>query len=452
VPLTRAADWLLGPEPGRLRPLLARTGGVTALFAAGTAVAALRLPDGQRNVLWSEDGNQFLEGAFRHDYLGMLFTPYAGYMHFLPRTAAQLVEAVLPTTELGTGMNLAGAAVWSAAAVAAFVFTRDRVQLPLRVLLWLLVLIVPIGSLEVATNVSNSHWFLMFALFLALSARSGPGTARIVFGSALVAAAVLSDPLSLAFAPLVIARAVVLPRLRENVVGLVFAAAAVVQVIVVLGTERDRGDPTLEPVTMASTYLVRVVFGDLLGHTTGTTVYAELGRRPVVLIAAAFVAVLVLLIALRLRRDGLPAIALAASAGFYTATAVLTWNRLGLQEPGTEVFLGGRYLVLPSLLLVVSIVATISAWLPLSGAGRGRRALSIGLLAALSAALIAPGVINYRAPDNKAGVPELSVSVPGFRDECEADPSASVEVPIGPAGYWFLVPCPRILDTSPGGW
>jgi hypothetical protein len=451
VPLTGAADWLLGPAPSRVRPLLARAGAVTALFAAGTAIAALRLPDGQRNVLWSEDGNQFLEGAFRHDYLGMLATPYAGYLHAVPRTAAQIVEAVLPTTQLGTGMNLAGAAVWSAAAVAAFVFTRERVQLPLRCLLWLLVLILPIGSLEVATNVSNSHWFLMFSLFLVLSARSGPGVARTVFGSVLVAASVLSDPLSLVFAPLVLARAVVLPRLRENVVGIVFAAAAVVQVIAVLGTERDRGDPTLQPAAMASTYLVRVVFGDLLGHTTGTSVYAELGRRPVVLIAVAVLLLLVVLIALRLRRDGLPAIALVASAGFFGVTAVLTWNRLGLQDPGAEVFLGGRYLVVPSLLLIVSIVAAVSVWLPPAGARGGRRAVRLGVVLVLAAALIVPGVIDYRSPENKAGVPELSVSVPGFLDECAADPAASMQVPIGPAGYWFLVPCERILDPAPTG-
>ncbi|MCS5716199.1 hypothetical protein NVV95_16755 [Herbiconiux sp. CPCC 205716] len=447
MPLSRAraATWVFGPEAGRVSPFPARAGAVTALFVVGTAVAALRLPDGQRNVLWSEDGNQFLEGAFAHDYLTNLVTPYAGYMHFLPRTAAQLVEAVVPTTQLGTGMNLAGAMVWAAAAVAAFVFTRDRVQRPLRLLLWLLVLIVPIGSLEVATNVANSHWFLIFALFLALSARSGPGVGRLLFGSVLVAAAVMSDPLAIAFAPLVLARAVLLPRLRENVVGIVFAAAAVVQVLVVLGTERDRGEPELEPAAMAATYLVRVVFGDLLGHTTGSAVYDTLGRHPVVLIAAAVVALLVLLIALRLGRDGLPALALAASAAFFTVTAVLTWASLGAPAPGQEVFRAGRYLVVPSLLLIVSTVSATSAWLPGPDARGGRRVARIVGVAIVAAALIAPGVVDYRSPDNKAGVPELTESVPTFRAECEADPAAEVRVPIGPAGYWFLVPCDRIL-------
>jgi hypothetical protein len=41
--------------------------------------------------------------------------------------------------------------------------------------------------------------------------------------------------------------------------------------------------------------------------------------------------------------------------------------------------------------------------------------------------------------------------VPGFLDECAADPAASMQVPIGPAGYWFLVPCEHILDPAPTG-
>ncbi|MCS5734897.1 hypothetical protein [Herbiconiux daphne] len=440
----RFADWAFGRALTPARPLLLRAAVVVVLFAAGIVVTIGRLPREQRNVLWSEDGNQFLAGAFHADYLTNLFTPYAGYMHFLPRTAAQIVEGVVPTGYLGLGMNLAGAAVWSAAALAAFVFTRDRVQVPLRALLWILVLIVPIGSMEVATNTSNSHWFLMFGLFMALSARSG-GVARTVFAAALVAAAVMSDPLALAFLPLVVARALALPRLRENIVSIAFVAAGVVQVLVALGTERDRGEPQLQPGPMAATYLVRVVWGDLVGQVDGTRLYAELGRQPVVFLAAAAMVVLAALIALRWRRSGLAAVALAGSLGFYAVTAVLTWASLGRQEPGVEVFLGGRYLVVPSLLLIVAIVATVSMWLPGPEARGARRVVRIVVALVVAAALIAPGILNYRTPDNKAGVPELSTSVPGFRAACEARPHSSVDVPIAPPGFTFSVPCERIL-------
>ncbi|MGA1835548.1 hypothetical protein VD659_01325 [Herbiconiux sp. 11R-BC] len=443
---TRVADWVFGQPLGAPRALLMRLLVGGGMLVAGLLVVLYRLPPEQQNVLWSEDGNQFLEGAFRSGYLGNLFTPYAGYMHFVPRTAAQIVAAFVPTTQLGLAMNIAGAAVWSTTACAAFVFTRDRVRLPLRFLLWLLVLLVPIGSMEVATNVSNSHWFLIFALFMVLSARSGPGSARIVFGSALVAAAVMSDPLALAFAPLVVARVIAMPRVRENIVGIAFAAAGVVQVLMALSTERNRGEPQLQPGSQLATYLVRVVWGDLLGPSDATRLYELLGRTSVVLIAGAVVVALAVFIGVRWRRAGLAVLALGASAAFWGVTAVLTWVSIGRQPLGVEVFLGGRYLVVPSLLLATSIVAVVNSWLSAPNARRAPRVLGVVVALAVAALLISPGVVDYRTPENKAGVPELTTSVPGFRPVCEADPSATVAVPEAPAGFTFAVPCARILS------
>ncbi|WP_291055610.1 hypothetical protein [Herbiconiux sp.] len=425
---------------------------VVLMFAAGILVALTRLPSDQWNVLWAEDGNQFLTSAFRVDYLTNLFTPYAGYMHLVPRTAAQLVAAIVPTSHLGLGMNLCGAAVWSAVALSAFVFTRGRIQDPLRWVLWLLVLVLPIGSMEVATNVSNSHWLLMFGLFMAVSARSGPGAAgvfRIVFASLLIVASVMSDPLSLAFTPFVLARVITLPKLRENVVSVVFVVAAAIQLIVVSGTERDRGDPQVSPVLQLTTYLVRVVWGDLLGQQAGTTLYNELGRHPVVVLAGVVVLALAVLIVVRWRRSGLAALALAGSLGFYAVVAVLTWNRFGLQPIGVEVYWGGRYLVVPTLLLLVSLVAMLSVWLPSGGRelSRGRRAgraVGIGVVAVL---LLLPGVFNYQVPAYKANVPPLSASVVKFQSACTATPTTSVAVPIAPQGFSFIVPCERILQN-----
>jgi hypothetical protein len=441
----RFGDWVFGRPLTPTRPLLQLGVVLAILFIAGIVITIFRLPADQRNVLWAEDGNQFLVAAFHADYFTNLFTPYAGYMHFVPRTAAQIVAAFVPTAYLGIAMNLAGAAVWSAVAVAAFVFTRDRIQTPLRWLLWLLVLILPIGSFEVATNISNSHWFLMFGLFIALSARSGQSIPRTVFASVLIASAVMSDPLSLVFAPLVVARVVGLPRLRENIVSIVFAAAAIVQILMTLGTERDRGGPVLDPFPLGSTYLVRVVWGDLLGAVDGTTLYNALGRHPVLVLAGALIVSLVVLIVIRWRRTGLAALALAGSVGFYGVVAVLTWTQFGLQPPGSEVYWGGRYLVVPSLLLITSLLAVLSVWLPGPGGSRSRvirRAVAFVVVAAL---LITPGLLNFRMPAYKAGVPELTTSVEDLRPTCAAAPSSQVEVPIGPAGFTFAVPCERIL-------
>lgn len=445
----RFADWAFGAPLAPPRPALVRLAVGAAMVLAGILVVLFRLPVEQQNVLWSEDGNQFLQAAFQNDFVTNLFTPYAGYMHFLPRTAGQLVAAFVPTTQLGLGMNIAGATVWSVVAIAAFVFSRGRLQTPLRWLLWLLVLIVPIGSMEVATNVANSHWFLIFGLAMAVFARSGPGLGRLVFGAVLVATAVMSDPLALAFAPVLIARAIALPRVRENILGLVFAASAVVQVLMVLSTERDRGGPQLQPGSQTATYLVRVVWGDLLGQAAGTRLYDDLGRTTAIVLAGAFVLALTAFIVLHRRRAGYAAVTLGASFGFWSVTAVLTWVSIGRQPEGLEVFLGGRYLVVPSLLLVVAILAAVSAGLPGADARGVRRIVRIAVLVVVAAALVTPGILNYQVPSAKAGVPELTVSVPGFRDACAANPSALVDVPIAPPGFTFAVPCERILSNAP---
>lgn len=437
------------------RPLWRAALVVVLMFVVGILVALTRLPADQWNVLWAEDGNQFLMSAFRGDYLTNLFTPYAGYMHLVPRTAAQLVATLVPTSHLGLGMNVFGAMVWSAVALSAFVFTRGRLQDPLRCLLWVLVLVLPIGSMEVATNVSNSHWFLMFGLFMALSARSGPGAAgvfRVVFASLLIVASALSDPLSLAFAPFVLARVLLLPKLRENILSVVFAVAAVIQLIVVSGTERGRGDPQLSPVLQLTTYLVRVVWGDLLGQRAGTTLYDELGRHPVIALAGVVLIAISVLIVVRWRRGGLAVLALAGSLGFYAVVAVLTWNRFGLQPEGVEVYWGGRYLVVPTLLLIVALLSAVSVWLPAavasdgSRAPLGRRAGRAAVIAVTAVLLLLPGLFNYQVPAYKANVPPISESVPRFQSACTATPTTSVAVPIAPQGFSFIVPCERILE------
>ncbi len=441
----RFADWAFGAPLDSARPFWAVAVVVLMMFAAGIAVTILRLPADQRNVLWAEDGNQFLADALRGDYLSNLFTPYAGYMHLIPRTAAQLVATFVPIDDFGIAMNLLGAAVWSTVALAAFVFTRDRIQPPLRWLLWALVLLLPIGSMEVATNVSNSHWFLMFGLFIALSARTGTGVPRAIFACALVVAAVLSDPLSLLFAPLVVARVVALPRLRENLVSIAFAAAGILQLIVDAGTSRDRGSPELVPGSLGATYLVRVVWGDLVGALDGSPVYNDLGRTAVVAMAGAFVVVLAVFIVIRWRRAGLAVIALVGSAGFYGVVAVLTWEAFGKQLPGVEVYWGGRYLVVPTLLLVTAIVATLSAWLPTEGGSRGRTIARWALLIVVASLLITPGVRNFQTPAYKVGATEMPDAVDAVTNACRVDPTGKVQVAIAPPGFSFTVPCARVL-------
>ncbi|WP_382307445.1 hypothetical protein [Herbiconiux sp. UC225_62] len=436
--------WVFGPELAAPRRLGLFAAVVAAMLVAGILITFYRLPSDQRNLIWAEDGTVFLTDAFRNGYLSNLFTPYAGYMHFVPRTAAQLVAAVVPLRDLGIAMNLIGAAVWSTVAIAAFVFTRGRLQTPLRWLLWLLVLLLPIGSMEVATNVANSHWFLIFGVFLALSARSG-GVVRTVFASVIVLAAVLSDPLALLFAPLVVARLVGLRTVRENIVSIVFVAAAVIQIVVDLGTHRDREQPEFDPIGLGRVYALRVIWGTLMGPKDGSVVFYTIGDLPVLIVAALVLAALVTLIVLRRHRAGFATLALIGSLGFFGVLGVLTWGALGMEPFGVVIYWAGRYLVVASLLLITAIVAVLSIWIPEAGTAR-RPALRVVALVIAGALLIAPGISNYRTPAYKAGGTQTSSGLQTAEDRCELRHTATAPVPIAPREFSMILPCRLLLE------
>lgn len=437
----RAAAWTFGNPLATTSPRWPSALVLAGMVLIGTVVTVLRLPVDARNLLWAEDGETFLTAAFSHDFLTNVVTPYAGYMHLFPRLSAQLVAALVPVRDLGLAMNLCGAAAWATAAVAAFVFTRGRVQTPLRWLLWSLVLLLPIGSFEVATNTANSHWFLIFGMFVALMARSS-SRSRTVFASFLVVFAVLSDPLSLVFVPIVIMRLGLLKGAREHVVSAIFLVAAAIQIFVDIHTSRDRGQPIFDPPGLARGYIVRIVWQTLAGPKNGSTLFYSIGSVPIIAVANLLLLVLIVAIVLRWRRAGLAAVSLAASAFFFIVVGILTWENDGHPPVGVELYWFGRYLVDASLLLILSIVATLSIWLPKPSFGLGVPRIAMLVIAA--AVLIAPGIDNFQTPAYKQGNQQMSTSLEGARVLCTKKNRLVVTLRIAPKGWYVTVPCDRI--------
>jgi hypothetical protein len=435
--------WAFGQElaSGRRGPASVLL--LAAMLLLGVLTVLLRLPDDARNLIWAEDGTIFLSDAFVKGYGENLFTPYAGYMHLFPRTSAELVSVLpVPPEYLGLAMNMCGAAAWAVVAIAAFVFTRDRIRPSLRWLLWVATLLLPIGGYEVATNVANSHWFLMFGAFLALSARSG-GTARTIFASVLVVVAVLSDPLALLFAPIAAVRLACLPGRRESLVPIAFAVAGVVQVLVDLGTSRDRGDPHLDA-AVGRLYLIRVVWQTLVGPKDGTAFYYSEGQGLVLAAAAGCIAVLLTLVILRWSRSGLTVMALVGSAGFFAVLLTLSWSIAGIAPAGEALTGNGRYLVVPGLLLLVAVVSAVDQTLPRQRT-RLASSLRLALIASLAVALIAPGIGNYQKPAFRAGNQQMGTSIDGAEPQCEAAPDDEVDLPIAPPGWSTTIPCEVLL-------
>ncbi|GGL88030.1 hypothetical protein [Nakamurella endophytica] len=174
-----------------------------AVFAVALAAYQLRIPGVVRTTLYAEDGREFVG-----DWLGragpwVLFQPYAGYQHVVPRLLALVTRGLAPVSWWPAVLSaLAGVTV---AATCAAVFRLSARFLALPAARWLVALVpvlVPLAGLEAIGDVANLHWFALYLLPWCLLA--GPGSRVAQAGLFLAAAgAALTEVQSVVLAPLV---------------------------------------------------------------------------------------------------------------------------------------------------------------------------------------------------------------------------------------------------------
>lgn len=449
APLTASRHWadvLFGPAIARPRHPVPSYAATAGLVLVGALLVLNRLPVDQWNLLWAEDGRVFLQSAYRAGPLENAFTGYAGYMHLVPRVLAELVAAASPIGVSGLWMNIAGAAVWAGMAAVVFAFLRDRLPLALRILMWAIVVFIPIGSQEAATNVANSHWFLTVGLFVVLSARIGTPT-RAVVAAIVVFSAVASDPLTLLFTPLVIARAAGLRSWRENVPGIAFVVAAALQVWVILHSVRNTST-LIEPLGLLRAYLIRVVWGSFTGDTSGNDLYHAWGGRAILVVAACILLAMLALMVIRRRRSAPAALALLTSVGYFGVVGAMTWVQVMNTPSLDEVTRGSRYLIVPVLLFLLAVVMVVAVWLPVRAAAGSRPRVSPWIATALIASVLAtPAVLDYQTPGYKANNPDNQAAVSAAERRCEETPGLAYDkVEIAPSGWSMEVSCALLED------
>ena len=153
------------------------------------------MPTAVAGWLYAEDGRSFIG-----DWLGtnepikgdlsLLWMPYAGYQHLIPRLASGLVTALVPPAGWALAVNAIACLVVGSVAGLVFVFSRDVISfLPSRLVLGMLTVMAPMAGLEALGNLANLHWFLLYLtpwLLLATPAidrrNLGDGRRRIPVG------------------------------------------------------------------------------------------------------------------------------------------------------------------------------------------------------------------------------------------------------------------------------
>jgi hypothetical protein len=410
--------------------------------AAGVSLAR-QSGAGALDTIYAEDGSVFLGSSYTQSTLDSIATPYAGYLHLVPRVLSELVSA-LPVSWAAAGLAIAAALTTGLLAVLVYACTRDYLAPWGRVLAAAVVVLVPVGQDELPNSIANLHWPMLYALFwVLLSKRLSTWLAVTV-----VLLISLSDLLVLVFAPLALWLWWRRRSTHSLAVGIALGAGLAVQVAAVLfGPSGRQLHP--EPVRWAPWYVVRAVPESVLGQRWfGPSVNAQW----LVLAALAWLVLAgTLLYAYRARVTGWRPAALAGvhSVAVYALPVALS----GQATP--------RYAAASGMLLVAAAAALFLAPAPAHADGAVSRA-SAGVLdgdrvafamparvsamrgvstagAALLAFCAVAWAVNLRVPNERGNGPlwsdELAKSCPAS--------AAAADVPITPPGWKVHVPCRR---------
>ena len=227
-------------QPGRRREWPA----AVIVAVAASVIAWIRMPTAVAGWLYAEDGRSFIG-----DWLGtnepikgdlsLLWMPYAGYQHLIPRLASGLVTHLLPPASWALAVNAISCLVVGSVAGLVYLFSRDVISfLPSRVVVGLLAVMTPIAGAEALGNLANLHWFLLYLTpWLLLATPRSTAGAWAMAVVALLATG--TEPQCAIFLPLALWRFVQVPRIRPVVVGWLIGVLA--QVITTLEAPRALG-------------------------------------------------------------------------------------------------------------------------------------------------------------------------------------------------------------------
>jgi hypothetical protein len=426
----RVLALLFPPDPPPRRGSRGMAAGVVLAYVAAIALGAFVLLERQSghpawSTVWAEDGWLFLPGALVHPG-SSLWQAADGYLSLVPRIVADGV-ARFPLRAAAPLYAVTGAII--ASACAAFVYRASAGHVrnsALRATLAASVLLLPTAlKAGLPNNGVNAIWYLLFAAFWALLWRPRSRTGMAVAAVVCFAAAT-SNVLVALYLPLVVARVIALPRVREHAATIGWLAGGAVQLFEVLFHSRPH-QPT-SVLGALGFYGHNVILPAVAGYHFGQQLAAGLGIAGATAIAAFATAAL---IAWVLVRGG-------AGVRAFAVTALV----LGLVLTLTPVFVhgavanvevtqhtlwaaGSRYAQVPILLLYSLVIVAVDAYLrrggvPFERAGHG---MAVVLLVAV---LGITWVSDFRYTDLRSHATPWTHIVKKMDRTCQQDPLGSV--------------------------
>ena len=394
--------------------------------------------------IYGEDFGIFLVQALQHPW--PLLVGYAGYLQLVPRLIAEFV-VYLPLRDAAVAFATIGALVTVGCALFIFHASAGYVRSAvLRFVLALAVVLLPVAQLEIADSAVNSPWYLLFALFWAVLWR--PGTRAGMAGAAAIGFfTAASTTMSVVFAPLLLARVIALPRLREHAVTMGWAAGCLLQapyVVSNLGGAQSRVAHPASPGPVLAFYGHEVVL-PALGWHLAWWVQAFAGRNGALLIIGAILAVFFGWV-LRTQRGPARVFVVAALITSFLFTVVGAALKPGVTTaPVTEGFeSGSRYTALPIFLIEAAVVVAVGSFI----CHKQHRLRTVAAVTALVGVLSVGWVTDFRYQGWRGNTINWPPTATTWLQACQQTPDGVIHEPTAP---WTrpAIPCASLRRLCP---
>jgi len=426
---------------------------LTALLALAVILQIFRIgPAEALGSFWAEDGQVFFQGPMTQGTFDALFQPYAGYLVVVPRLLGE-VGSLMPLGDAPAALSLGAALAVALSGLAVWHAASGHIRNPyLRGALVATTVLSPVASLEAVAGGAYASWYMLFATFWILLWR--PAT---TWGAALaglfVFLTVLSNPGVWYFAPIVALRLLAARDRGDALILGGYGLGTAIQLPVTIASVENTVDPVWTG-DILTAYLQRVVDGAVLGESLGGDAWADWGWPFLI----ALVAVLAACLAVGLVRSTAPArwfaaIAIPTSVGMFLIStyqravgAVMKWY------PDLSSGLGGRYAIVPALLLVsVALVLIDRPARPRRGPGQlpwlGMAAVAVLALAVVTSFSLRDPVVRGE-PSWRDSLEAAALACPADPGGIEPPPAAAVTT--SPANFVVYVPCDRLLSFNAG--
>lgn len=409
------------------------------LVCAGAAALLLRVGGIPAwDVTYAEDNGVFLvDGLVRPWHL---LVPYSGYLELGPRLIGQVIASFLPITDASAAYAVTGALIGAASGLFLYHASAGYVRARwARAMLGGALVLLPTAPLEIIASGVNSPWYVLAALFFAVLWR--PRSRAGMLAAALVACyASSSEIIAFTYAPLLLARLIALPRVREHAVTAGWLLGLLLQLPVVAlsyAQHKQRLGALSTPGQAIAFYCHNVVLRALGWHLS-VWLKSAAGYNGATLVVGAVLALALGWAFAAGDRQVRAFAALALVTGFAQVAFEATVAQGMIFQPPTPSFMAAaRYSTVPLVLIAATGVVAVDSYVHRRGA---RPLVAAGLLACV---LGFGWVTDFRYASQRSHAGYWLPYAQGLVTACTRHPAGDVTLNAW-GGHQFTVPCTRI--------